>query len=194
MGEAKTIIGSKKTRDLQAGILKIDQKGCIKGLLEFEGMSSCHPIIFSMKAGSSLILDQAGDHLPTNMVVYQRLVKKLMYLACGARPDIAFVVGQLSRHNCNPQAGHICIAEQTLRYLKRTSSMGDSVGKSPCRPPRSRRQIVRPLWKSRLCQQQLCRRHWWSKVCHRVLLLLWRNNYHLLPQATANRVDVNIRD
>ena len=102
------------TRDLQAGILKIDQKKYIQDLLESEEISSCHPTMLLIKAGSSLILDQAGDYLPTKMVVYQQLVEKLIYLACGMRPDIAFVVRQLSRHNSNPQVSHIYIAKQTL--------------------------------------------------------------------------------
>ena len=77
-------------------------------------MSSCHPIVFSIQAELSLILDQVGDHLPTNTVVYQQLVGKLMYLACGIKPDIAFIIKQLSRHNSDLQAGYIYIAKQTL--------------------------------------------------------------------------------
>ena len=67
-----------------------------------------------MKAGSSLTLDQAGDHPLTNLIAYQCLIGKLMYLACGIRPDRAFVVGQLSRHNSDPRIDDIRIAEQTL--------------------------------------------------------------------------------
>ena len=47
-------------------------------LLELEGMSSCHPTVLSIKARLSLTLDQVGDHLPTDMVVYQQLVRKLI--------------------------------------------------------------------------------------------------------------------
>ena len=47
-----------------------------------------------------------------------------MYLACGTRSDIAFVVGQLSHHNTNPHIKHICIVKQVLQYLKGTSIMG----------------------------------------------------------------------
>ena len=73
--------------------MKIDQKSYIQNLLESERMSLYYSTIFPMKVGSSLTLDQAGDHLPTDLIVYQHLIGKLIYRACGIRPDIAFVVG-----------------------------------------------------------------------------------------------------
>ena len=123
LGEAKTIIGWEITQDFQVETIKIDQKRYIQDFLESEGMSSYHPTVFSMKTGSFLTLDQAGDHLLTDLIVYQCLIWKLMYLACGTRPDIAFVIGQFSCYNSDPQIGHICIAKQTLRYLKLTSTL-----------------------------------------------------------------------
>ena len=98
--------------------MKIDQKGYMRDLLESEGMSLCHPTVLSMKAGSFFTLDQAGDHLPTDLIAYQHLIGKLMYLGCGTRLDIAFVVRQLSCNNSDPQIGHNCNAKQTLQYLK----------------------------------------------------------------------------
>lgn len=47
-----------------------------------------------------------------------------MYLSCGTHPDIAFVVGQLSCHNSNPQIRYLCIVKQVLRYLKETITLG----------------------------------------------------------------------
>lgn len=94
-------------------------------------MSSYYPTVLPMNTSSSLTLDQAGDHLPTDMVVYQRLIKKLIYLACGIRPDIAFVIEQLRCHNSNPRTGHICIAKQTFQYLKGTRTLGIVWGKDP---------------------------------------------------------------
>ena len=54
-----------------------------------------------------------------------------MYLSCGTRPDIAFVVGQLSRHNADPRIGHLRIAKQVLRYLKGTITLGIEWGNDP---------------------------------------------------------------
>lgn len=100
-GKIQTIIGWEITQDVQEEILKIDQKGYIRHLLESKKMSFCHPTVFLMKTGSTLTLYQAEDLFPTDMIVYQLLIKKLMYLVFGTRPDIAFIVEQLSCHNSN---------------------------------------------------------------------------------------------
>lgn len=94
--------------------MKIDQKEYIQDFLKSEGMSLCHPTVFPMKVGSSLILDQVGDYLITDMIVYQHLIRNLIYLAYGTRPDIVFVVEQLTYHNSDPRAGYICITKQTF--------------------------------------------------------------------------------
>ena len=62
-------------------------------------MSLYHLMVFPMKAGSSILLDQANDYIPADLVTYQRLVRKPIYLACKTMQDIAFIVRQLSCHN-----------------------------------------------------------------------------------------------
>ena len=77
-------------------------------------MISCHVTVLPVKTGSTLILDQAEDYQQVDLTVYQQLVSKLMYRKCGTRPDIAFVVGQLSHHNSDLRAEHLRIAKQVL--------------------------------------------------------------------------------
>ena len=62
LDETKKIIGWEITRDLKAAILKIDQKEYIQDFLESKEMTSCHPTILLVKAGSTLFLNQVGDH------------------------------------------------------------------------------------------------------------------------------------
>ena len=111
LGEAKKIIRWEITRDLKAGTLKINQKGYIRDLLESERMTSCYLTVLLVKAGSTLFLDQAGDHQQVDLTEYQHLIGKLIYLSYGTRPDITFVVGQLSRHNSDRCIGHLRIAK-----------------------------------------------------------------------------------
>ena len=47
-----------------------------------------------------------------------------MYLSYGTRPDIAFDVGQLSRHNADPRVGHMRVAKRVVRYLKGSMHVG----------------------------------------------------------------------
>lgn len=59
-------------------------------------------MLFLLKTTSTFLLDQAEDHIQVDLIIYQQLIKKLIYLAYKIRPDITFVVGQVSRHNINP--------------------------------------------------------------------------------------------
>lgn len=124
LSKVKKIIGWEINRDLVVDILKIDQKSYIQDLFDIKEITSCHPTILLVKTGSTLFLDQVGDHQQTNLTVYQRLISKLIYLSCGTRSDIAFLVGQLSRHNSDPCVGHLHVAKLVFRYLKGTITLG----------------------------------------------------------------------
>ena len=43
-----------------------------------------------------------------------------MYLSYIIRPDISFVIRQLSKYNTNSQIGHIKVAKKVIHYLKNT--------------------------------------------------------------------------
>ena len=87
-------------------------------------MTSCHPTILPVKAGSTLFLDQANNHQQANLNEYQRLIGKLIYLSCGTRPDIAFMMRKRSRHNSDSRVEYLRIAKQIFRYLKDTITLG----------------------------------------------------------------------
>lgn len=53
------------------------------------------------------------------------------YLACGSRPDIAFVVGRLSKHNADLRKGHLRAAKRVVRYLKGTIHLELVYGQNP---------------------------------------------------------------
>lgn len=62
LGKVKKIIRWGITQDFGIGTLRIDQKGYIQDLLEFKGMTSCHPTILPVKVGSTLFLNQVNNH------------------------------------------------------------------------------------------------------------------------------------
>ena len=93
LGEVKTIIGWQINRDTAAGTMKIHQSAFIRDLVIEERLTDCNANVIPMKAGSSIEMTDLEDYEKTDLRTYQRLVGKLMYLSCGTRSDIAFVVG-----------------------------------------------------------------------------------------------------
>ncbi len=130
LGEVKTIIGWQITRDPAARTMKIDQSAFIRDLVIEEGLTDCNANVIAMKAGSAIEMTDPEDYEETELQEYQRLIGKLMYLACGIRPDIAFAVGQLSKHNADPRKGHLRAAKRVVRYLKGTMQMGLIFGRA----------------------------------------------------------------
>jgi hypothetical protein len=60
-------------------------------------MYDCHQVATPMKPGTTISLDDSGDDETANILDYQRIIGKLLYLSCGTRSDISFVVGVLSQ-------------------------------------------------------------------------------------------------
>ena len=140
LGEIETIIGWQITRNPSTQTLKIDQSSFIRDLVIEENLTNCNSNVIPMKTGSAIEMIKHDDYEDTEIKPYQHLIGKLMYLACGTRPDIAFIVGLLSRHNADPKKGHLRVAKRVVRYLKGTMQLGlvygrTSDGKSPTLPP-----------------------------------------------------------
>lgn len=56
-------------------------------------MSLYYLTVFLIKAVFIIPIHQASDNITINLILYQHLVDKLMYLAYNTRPNLAFVVG-----------------------------------------------------------------------------------------------------
>lgn len=99
-------------------MLKIDQSAFICDLVEEEGMQDCNPVNTSMKTGNFIEMQDKDNYEEVNLKVYQCLIDKFIYLFCKTRPDISFVIGQLSKRNVDPRVGYLKAAKQVIRYLK----------------------------------------------------------------------------
>lgn len=124
LGKVCTIIGWQVTRNCAARILKIDQSSFIQDLIKSENMIDCNLINIPMKVRCFIEMSEPGNYEEVDIKPYQRLIEKLMYLLCGTRLDIAFAVGQLSKHNLDCRAGHIKVAKKVMRYLKEMIHLG----------------------------------------------------------------------
>lgn len=84
----------------------------------------CIANIIPIKAGSAIKMFDLDNYNDTDLHGYQRSIGKPMYLVYGTRPNIAFVVGQLSKHNADPKKVHLQATKRLIRYLKRTIQIG----------------------------------------------------------------------
>ena len=76
---------------------KINQLILIKNLVIDKRLVDCNANIIPMKTGLSIKIEDPEDYKETNFWTYQQLIGKLMYLVYSTRPDIVFVVRQLSK-------------------------------------------------------------------------------------------------
>lgn len=94
-GDMKIIIGQEVTCHKKT--LKIDKSIFIRHLFKEQNLTKCNLIIISIKAGSIIDMSRVGDYKEVDPKVYQKLIRKLMYILYNARPNIAFGVTQLSK-------------------------------------------------------------------------------------------------
>lgn len=89
------------------GAMKIDQSAFIRDLVFEKKLINCNANVIPIKAGSLIEMGDPKDYEENDLQTYHQLIDKLIYLACDIRPDIAFSVGQLSKHNINPRKRHL---------------------------------------------------------------------------------------
>ena len=124
LGEVKTIIGWQIIKDHVAQIMKIDQPAFIQDLVMEENLSNCNANVVPIKARSAINMSDVDAYEEEDLHTYQQLIAKLIYLTCGTRPDIAFAICQLSRHNADPRRGHFQAAKKVVQYLKGIMNLG----------------------------------------------------------------------
>ena len=97
LGRLKYFLGIEVLRS-NRGIF-ISQKKYVLNLLAETGMLDCKPIETPMMMNHGLQMHEGGE--PTDHMQYQRLVRKLIYLA-HTRPDIAYALGVVSQFMHKP--------------------------------------------------------------------------------------------
>ena len=105
-GKRKTIIDWQITRDPATRTMKLDQSTFIQNLVIEKNLSNYNANLVLIKANSAINMPKVKNYEEKNLHKNQRLIGKMIYLACGTRSDITFVVGQLSKHNVDPQLSH----------------------------------------------------------------------------------------
>ena len=114
------------------GGIALCQSKYIDTLLQRFGLEDCKPIATPMETGLHLSLHDVGDAF--DVVLYQQAVGCLIYL-CITRPDIQFVVSQMSRFMHCPGVKHWQAVKRIFRYLSGTQSLGLFYPKGGSLPP-----------------------------------------------------------
>ena len=113
------------TRDRQKKVLTLSQKSYIDKVVERFGMAEAKhvpiPLASHFRLSSELCPKTQDEKDFMNNVPYKSAVGSLMYAMVSTRPDIAHVVGVVSRYMSNPGKPHWEAVKWILRYLKGTS-------------------------------------------------------------------------
>ena len=118
----------KIVRDRKHFELKLTQKEYIEKVLCRFSMENAKasntplPLHMKLSSAGSPILEKDKAYMVK--VPYASAVKSLMYVMVCVRPDIANVVGMVSRYMANPGKSHWEAVKLILRYLRGTSSHG----------------------------------------------------------------------
>lgn len=122
MGEANVILGMKITKTSE-GIF-IDQSHYIEKILEkIYNFFDCKPACTPCDPSAHLYPCENDSNI-LNQKEYGSIVGSLSYATDCTRPDIAYIVGVLSRFISKPYFEHWNAINRVMRYLKRTANHG----------------------------------------------------------------------
>ena len=132
-GELHNFLGIRITRDRSKRKMTLDQSQFANQVLKRHGMIDCKPISMPLDPAIHLMPWMEGERLddsnsnpmpelnsdPKNLeklvdgTLYRQIIRSLMFLMTGTRPDLAIAIGTLSQFNSNPTK-HICKPQNAL--------------------------------------------------------------------------------
>nr|GEW39261.1 hypothetical protein [Tanacetum cinerariifolium] len=115
MGEAYVILGIMIKHESNS--IAISQSHYIEKVLKKFNYSDCTPVSTPLDTCEKLMPNRG---LAVSQLEYSRVIGCLMYAITYTTPDIAFVVGKLSRYTSNPGTQHWQAIQRVLKYLKKT--------------------------------------------------------------------------
>jgi hypothetical protein len=115
MGKANVILGIKILRDNNC--ITLSQSHYVEKMLKRFGHFDNSPMSTPYDSKVHLVKNCGNG---VSQVKYAQIIGSLMFLTNCTRPDIAYVVGRLSRYTHNPSLEHWDAISRLLRYLKGT--------------------------------------------------------------------------
>jgi len=121
LGPARKFLGFEIDR-LPNGHIQLHQQPFILKVLHRFNMQECNGVHTPMEPGRRPVAAQDSDKL-IDQREYQSLVGRLMCIAVGTRPNLAFAISVLSKYNSKPATNYLLATKGVLRYLMETSGM-----------------------------------------------------------------------
>jgi len=124
LGPARKILGMEITRDREQGTLELSQSEYVAGVLRAFGMDqskvSQTPLgaHFKLRAANEKTLARDAEYMKS--VPYPNAIGSIMYSMIGSRPDLAYLVGVVSRFMSKPSKAHWQAVKWVMRYMKGT--------------------------------------------------------------------------
>ncbi len=126
LGATRYILGMEISRDRSNRKLWLSQSKYVKSVLDRFNMADCRPLCVPISVGTKLSVDDCpkspSEVEDMSRVPYASGFGSLMYAMVCTRPDIAQVVGVLSRFMANPGRIHWDAVKRVFRYLRGTSN------------------------------------------------------------------------
>jgi len=82
-------------------------------------MQHCTPVVTPIDSSHQLMATEIAEQ-HTDATAYQQIIRSLMYLVTGTRPDLGFTITHLLQFNASASIKHLMAAKQVLRYLQGT--------------------------------------------------------------------------
>ncbi|KAH9652502.1 hypothetical protein KPL70_027122 [Citrus sinensis] len=124
---ANKILGMQIHRDRNNRKIWLSQKNYLKKILRRFNIQDCKsistPLPVNFKLSSSMYPSNEAERKEMSQVPYASAVGSLMFAMICTRPDIAQVVGAVSRYMANPGGEHWIAMKRILRYIKGTSDV-----------------------------------------------------------------------
>jgi len=128
LGAANYILGMEIKRDRAKRKLWLNQRKYVETILHRFNMHDSKPVKVPIHVGVKLSIEQCPktqeEEEDMSLVPYASAVGSLMYAMVCTRPEIAHVVGVLSRFMSKPWKEHWTAMKRVFRYLRGTSDYG----------------------------------------------------------------------
>ena len=137
IGDCKKVIGMNV--ECHEGEIKIHQKALVEQLLKETGFTDCRTRRTPLDPGKRLLRCTIQDEEERkksgcgviDQTEFRSIIGKFNYLASTTRPDLSYAVSYLSQFIQCPHAEHTAAAEDVLRYLAGTPSLGLTFRRRP---------------------------------------------------------------